>query len=61
MPDIFVPPDIAASFVAFMDIKALLDAGDKRLCLVVPFGTFTGGQLCLYEMGSALNSSLETS
>ncbi|KAJ7657083.1 hypothetical protein B0H17DRAFT_1213611 [Mycena rosella] len=27
------------------------DKGDKRLCLVVPFGSFTGGQLCLYETG----------
>lgn len=27
------------------------DKGDKRLCLVVPFGEYQGGELCLYETG----------
>ncbi|KAJ7169086.1 hypothetical protein C8R43DRAFT_876548 [Mycena crocata] len=27
------------------------DHGDKRLCVVLPFGNFVGGQLCLYELG----------
>ncbi|KAJ6487210.1 hypothetical protein C8R47DRAFT_518002 [Mycena vitilis] len=27
------------------------DHGDKTLCVVIPFGRFVGGQLCLYELG----------
>lgn len=27
------------------------DAGDKLLCLVIPFGKYAGGELCLYEAG----------
>ncbi|KAK6964712.1 hypothetical protein R3P38DRAFT_2592027, partial [Favolaschia claudopus] len=27
------------------------DPFDKKLCLVVPFGPFKGGELCLYETG----------
>ncbi|KAJ6492444.1 hypothetical protein C8R47DRAFT_1319303 [Mycena vitilis] len=27
------------------------DHGDKMLCVVIPFGRYTGGQLCLYEVG----------
>ncbi|KAJ7823638.1 hypothetical protein B0H14DRAFT_3730063 [Mycena olivaceomarginata] len=27
------------------------DHGDKKLCVVIPFGQFQGGQLCLYEIG----------
>ncbi|KAJ7757360.1 hypothetical protein DFH07DRAFT_742135 [Mycena maculata] len=34
------------------------DGGDKRLCLVVPFGTFTGGQLCRYETGFSFDLKL---
>ncbi|KAJ7643262.1 hypothetical protein B0H17DRAFT_959768, partial [Mycena rosella] len=34
------------------------DKGDKRLCLVVPFGSFTGGQLCLYETGFSFDLQL---
>lgn len=34
------------------------DKGDKRLCLVVPFGDFKGGQLCLYETGFSFNLKL---
>ncbi|KAJ7667363.1 hypothetical protein B0H17DRAFT_1251658 [Mycena rosella] len=30
---------------------AHLDSGDKLLCLVIPFGNFKGGQLCMYEAG----------
>ncbi|KAJ7843523.1 hypothetical protein B0H14DRAFT_3456081 [Mycena olivaceomarginata] len=31
------------------------DRFDKCLCLVAPFGTFEGGQLCLYEAGLSFN------
>ncbi|KAJ7745246.1 hypothetical protein B0H14DRAFT_3606520 [Mycena olivaceomarginata] len=31
------------------------DRFDKHLCLVAPFGTFEGGQLCLYEAGLSFN------
>ncbi|KAJ6624418.1 hypothetical protein B0H10DRAFT_1784774, partial [Mycena sp. CBHHK59/15] len=34
------------------------DEGDKRLCLVIPFGPFTGGQLCLYEAGLSFDLKL---
>ncbi|KAJ7621642.1 hypothetical protein DFH06DRAFT_1341263 [Mycena polygramma] len=27
------------------------DHGDKTLCVVIPFGRYVGGQLCLYELG----------
>ncbi|KAJ7611356.1 hypothetical protein DFH06DRAFT_936101, partial [Mycena polygramma] len=27
------------------------DEGDKTLCVVIPFGRYVGGQLCLYELG----------
>ncbi|TFK59432.1 hypothetical protein BDN72DRAFT_780754 [Pluteus cervinus] len=27
------------------------DPGDQSVCAVMPFGDFTGGQLCLYEAG----------
>ncbi|KAJ7259445.1 hypothetical protein C8J57DRAFT_1073108 [Mycena rebaudengoi] len=27
------------------------DAGDKLFCVVIPFGSWTGGELCLYEPG----------
>jgi hypothetical protein len=27
------------------------DRKDKRICLVLPIGDFTGGELCLYEPG----------
>ncbi|KAJ6497291.1 hypothetical protein C8R45DRAFT_1211230 [Mycena sanguinolenta] len=27
------------------------DHGDKDLCIVIPFGNFKGGELCLYEVG----------
>ncbi|KAJ7500567.1 hypothetical protein B0H11DRAFT_2189430 [Mycena galericulata] len=33
----------------------VINLSDKRICLVVPFGTFTGGQLCLYETGFCFN------
>ncbi|KAJ6523640.1 hypothetical protein B0H19DRAFT_1085702 [Mycena capillaripes] len=32
--------------------------GDKKLCLVVPFGSFTGGELCLYETGFCFDLKL---
>ncbi|KAJ7826119.1 hypothetical protein B0H14DRAFT_3874122 [Mycena olivaceomarginata] len=31
------------------------DGFDKRLCVVAPFDTFEGGQLCLYEAGLSFN------
>jgi hypothetical protein len=34
------------------------DTGDKKLCLVVPFGSFTGGELCLYETGFCFDLKL---
>ncbi|KAJ7075365.1 hypothetical protein C8R43DRAFT_1054194, partial [Mycena crocata] len=34
------------------------DKGDKRLCLVVPFGSFKGGQLCLFETGFSFDLQL---
>ncbi|KAJ7708926.1 hypothetical protein B0H17DRAFT_1124715 [Mycena rosella] len=34
------------------------DKGDKHLCLVIPFGSFTGGQLCLYETGFSFDLQL---
>jgi hypothetical protein len=27
------------------------DANDKRICVVVPFGDWKGGEICLYELG----------
>ena len=30
------------------------DVGDDRLCVVIPFGNFTGGELVLYELGVVL-------
>jgi hypothetical protein len=27
------------------------DVGDKRLCVVIPFGEWDGGELCLFEAG----------
>jgi hypothetical protein len=30
------------------------DRKDKAICLVIPIGDFTGGQLCLYEAGLVL-------
>ncbi|KAF8218030.1 hypothetical protein K438DRAFT_2006955 [Mycena galopus ATCC 62051] len=32
--------------------------GDKKLCLVVPFGNFTRGELCLYETGFCFDLKL---
>lgn len=37
---------------------AHLDGGDKLLCVVIPFGDFEGGQLCLYEVGFSWNLQL---
>ncbi|KAJ7509215.1 hypothetical protein B0H11DRAFT_1791472, partial [Mycena galericulata] len=31
------------------------DKGDKRLCFTIPLGSFTGGQLCLFEVGLSFN------
>lgn len=27
------------------------DHGDKQLCVVIAFGKYTGGELCVYEIG----------
>jgi len=27
------------------------DPKDKRICLVIPFGEWKGGEICLYELG----------
>ncbi|KAJ6511160.1 hypothetical protein C8R45DRAFT_1162689 [Mycena sanguinolenta] len=34
------------------------DHGDKKICIVVPFGSFTGGELCLYETGFCFDLKL---
>jgi hypothetical protein len=34
---------------------AHLDGGDESSCVVIPSGTFTGGQLILYEAGLVLD------
>ena len=31
------------------------DSGDKSLCVVMPIGDFSGGDLCLYEPGIVLS------
>jgi len=34
------------------------DSGDKKLCLVIPFGDYSGGELCLYETGLCFDLKL---
>lgn len=31
------------------------DIGDLLLCVVIPFGNFEGGELCLYELGLVID------
>lgn len=28
---------------------------DKRICIIVPFGVWEGGEICLYELGLVIN------
>ncbi|KAJ7084734.1 hypothetical protein C8R43DRAFT_965246 [Mycena crocata] len=41
-----------------LNISACTWAHQKRLCLVVPFGSFKGGQLCLFETGFSFDLQL---
>ncbi|KAJ6483357.1 hypothetical protein C8R45DRAFT_1001160 [Mycena sanguinolenta] len=36
------------------------DHGDKKICIVIPFGSFAGGELCLYETGFCFDLKLGT-